>query len=156
MNFKTAIALCLTLFSAYAQGANTPPVTKVPFASISYPPVNFVAIQIVTPNGVYLAQLDPTIQLDMTGPVPVLKAVIPAVTLPKPEVSQVFNLTQPTPPTTFTLTSAPAPGSLVKVYRNGLLMASGFDYTVSANVVTFAAGQGTAQGDMVQIIYTPQ
>jgi hypothetical protein len=117
--------------------------TKVPMGSIFYPPVEFTAIQILTPGGVLLAQLDGSIVLDTSGPVPVLRAAAEKV--------DVFN--EAAAYTSVTLSATPGAGAQVKVYRNGLLMAAAIDYAIAGTVVTFSAAQGTAPGDIVQAIY---
>jgi hypothetical protein len=111
--------------------------------SISYPAVQFAAVQILTPAGLLLAQLDPSIVLDSSGAVPMLRAAA--------ELLDTFNQVEAY--TSVTLTAEPRAGALVKVYRNGLLMSLATDYTIAGQVVTFTAGQGTAAGDVVQALY---
>lgn len=114
-------------------------------------PVQFQGIQVLTPAGIIIAQLHPSIVLDLTGPVPILRAVVPAA--PKPRQTDVFS-----PGTAYTfVTLSLAPDSIreVRVYRNGLLMAPTVDYTRAGQVVTFTAAQGTADTDIVQVSYGP-
>jgi len=41
---------------------------------------------------------------------------------------------------TFTLSQTPSPSTSLAVYRNGVLLASGTDYTLNGAVITFATG----------------
>ena len=52
-----------------------------------------------------------------------------------------------------TLTAPIATGCTPAVYRNGVLMAPGYDYTISGQTVTFAPGQALAADDKVQVWY---
>jgi len=47
----------------------------------------------------------------------------------------------------FTLVFAPSPATSLIIFRNGLLQAQGFDYSLSGNVVTFLAGSLPQTGD---------
>jgi hypothetical protein len=127
------------------------PSTKVPSASIAYPAVPFQAIQVLTPGGVLLVQLDAaTLMIDTSGPLPIFRGI-----QPKPDQVDLFAITD-TPPATFTMTATAAAGAPVLVYRNGLLMALNADYTIAGQVVTFLPAQGTAVGDNIQLVYRPQ
>lgn len=70
----------VALFTVLAATAFAQQPTRLPSSSLSYPPVSFAAIQVFTPTGILLVQLDPSIQLDTSGPVPVLRAVMGAGT----------------------------------------------------------------------------
>ena len=52
-----------------------------------------------------------------------------------------------------TLTAPVAPGCTPAVYRNGVLMAAGYDYTISGQTVTFVPGQPLVADDKVQVWY---
>jgi len=52
-----------------------------------------------------------------------------------------------------TLTSAVAAGCTPAVYRNGVLMAPGYDYTISGQTVTFVPDQTLIADDKVQVWY---
>jgi hypothetical protein len=53
----------------------------------------------------------------------------------------------------FALTETPAGAESVWIYRNGLLMTEGEDYTLAGKTVTFLPVQGTAPGDIITIRY---
>jgi len=53
----------------------------------------------------------------------------------------------------FTLANAPSPLSSLTVYRNGLLQTPNLDYTISANVVTFATVSAPQAGDVLAASY---
>lgn len=53
----------------------------------------------------------------------------------------------------FTLASAPAPSSSLEMFRNGLLLKQGIDYTVSANTVTFTASAIPQPADVLVASY---
>ncbi|MGA3026489.1 MAG: hypothetical protein ABSF98_17125 [Bryobacteraceae bacterium] len=55
--------------------------------------------------------------------------------------------------TQFALSATPAPASSVAIWRNGLFLNSGVDYTVSGNVITFAAGSTPLAGDTILASY---
>jgi hypothetical protein len=54
---------------------------------------------------------------------------------------------------TFTLTNVPNPASSVQMFRNGLFLKPGADYTVSGNSVTFLAGAVPQPGDAMLTYY---
>jgi hypothetical protein len=54
---------------------------------------------------------------------------------------------------TFTLASAPNPAASLRLFRNGLLMAPGGDYTVSGSAITFATGSTPRTGDSLAAYY---
>lgn len=139
----------LTFILAFVAGLHAQS-TQVPSTSISYPAVQFQAVQILTPGGIVIAQLHPSIVLDLSGPVPVLRAIAAPRTERKTEV---FS-----PGTTYTAVTLSLPPDAVReirVYRNGLLMAASIDYTRVDRVITFTAAQGTAAEDIVQVSYGP-
>jgi hypothetical protein len=53
----------------------------------------------------------------------------------------------------FTLANVPNPGSSVSIFRNGLLMRQGGDFTLSANAITFQAGAVPQTGDNLTASY---
>jgi hypothetical protein len=53
----------------------------------------------------------------------------------------------------FTLSQTPSPSSSLAVYRNGLRMTSGVDYTLSGMVVTFATGLVPQTSDTLACSY---
>lgn len=55
--------------------------------------------------------------------------------------------------TSFTLSQVPSPASSVAVFRNGMRLASGLDYTISNNSLTFAAGDVPLSGDVILCSY---
>jgi len=55
--------------------------------------------------------------------------------------------------TSFTLSHVPSPQSSVAVFRNGMRLASGLDYTISNNALTFAAGDVPQSGDVILCSY---
>jgi hypothetical protein len=53
----------------------------------------------------------------------------------------------------FVLSQAPNPPESLLMYRNGLLMKSGLDFTLSGNTVTFVAGAIPQTGDVLMGSY---
>lgn len=53
----------------------------------------------------------------------------------------------------FTLADAPTPASSLELYRNGLLLKQGLDYTLQGNVITFASGAIPQPGDVLTASY---
>ena len=54
---------------------------------------------------------------------------------------------------TFMLSTAPAPGSSLRLYRNGLLQQPGTDYLLTGSTVLFVAGAEPATGDVLGAWY---
>lgn len=55
--------------------------------------------------------------------------------------------------TTFTLANTPSPASTLALYRNGLLMTQGVDYSLSGSTVSFVSGETPQSGDVLQAYY---
>ena len=55
--------------------------------------------------------------------------------------------------TQFNLTNTPSPATSLGLYRNGLLQASGIDYTLAGAGVTFLTASTPKQGDILQAFY---
>ena len=55
--------------------------------------------------------------------------------------------------TVFTLSFAPSPQGSLDLYRNGLLMKLGTDFTLNSNVVTFSSGSTPQTGDLLVASY---
>ena len=53
----------------------------------------------------------------------------------------------------FTLSQVPSPASSVTIFRNGMRLMSGLDYTISTNALTFASGNIPQSGDVVLCSY---
>ncbi len=53
----------------------------------------------------------------------------------------------------FTLANAPSPASSLELYRNGLLLRQGLDYTLEGNVITFVSGAIPQPGDVLTASY---
>jgi len=53
----------------------------------------------------------------------------------------------------FTLAQTPSPASSLAVFRNGIRMKSGLDFSSAGNAITFAAGYVPQIGDIVQCSY---
>lgn len=98
-------------------------------------------------SGFREVQLDPSIQL-VAGPngTYTLKATVTTIPLRREENFTISGAAQ-----SVTLASA-APGEL-DVYRNGLHMQRGLDYSVSGGTITFLAGQALRAGDLVMVTY---
>jgi hypothetical protein len=54
---------------------------------------------------------------------------------------------------TYTLLFAPSPGSSLTLFRNGLLMRQGTDYTISTNIITFFVASTPQPGDVITANY---
>ncbi|WP_321471097.1 hypothetical protein [uncultured Paludibaculum sp.] len=140
--------LCASILPATAQ-------TQVPSTMVSYPPVQFAAIQVLTPTGVMLVQLPPYMVIDTSGPAPVFKIMQTEQPAVRAEDTNVFTVAGPSQ-AAFKLSGVPVPGSRLKVHRNGLRMALTVDYTVAGDTVTFVAGQMPQAGDIIVVDFTPQ
>jgi len=139
--FLTVCALAVLLCGTLAAQ------TKVTTANLAGEQSATGRVFVVLPSGtVALAEIGPGIVVDTSGPVPVLRVQTPAAPV---EVVERNKL--PAPQAVFTLGFDPLPG--LAVYRNGLLMAEGEDYTVTSRVVTFAPVQPPGGGDIVQFRY---
>lgn len=131
-----------------AQNRSEPPVTAPTKAALDQvkPTVTFNGV-VVLFNGTFaVAQLSPSVVLDTSGQGPVIRAVLPV------PVEEEFLIT--TAQTVFTLASLPMPSSSLMVFRNGVKMRVGRDYTAAGKVVTFTA-QPTAPGDLIVAWYWP-
>ena len=53
----------------------------------------------------------------------------------------------------FTLAQTPSPAASLALYRNGIRVRSGLDYTITGNSVTFASGSIPQTGDVLQCSY---
>lgn len=53
----------------------------------------------------------------------------------------------------FTLADVPSPASSLELYRNGLRLKQGLDYTLEGNVITFASGAIPQPGDVLTASY---
>jgi len=137
--------VCVLFVSALAFGQQT----RVREGNIEGRPSQRGKVWVVVPNGfVMMADLDTSLVLDLSGPVPILRA-----TLGKQArfVAQAFSPTAAT--ASFTLSDTVIAGSL-HVYRNGLLMADGIDYSAAGAVVTFLPVQLPQGGDVIQFRYS--
>ena len=54
---------------------------------------------------------------------------------------------------TFTLSQAPFPASSVQLYRNGIVLKQGLDFTLAGNVVTFSGGSIPKQDDILSVSF---
>jgi hypothetical protein len=55
--------------------------------------------------------------------------------------------------TTFTLSQSPSPSASLTVFRNGLLMSAGVDYTLAGTTITFASASVPQTGDLLLCSY---
>lgn len=53
----------------------------------------------------------------------------------------------------FNLANTPAAASTLMVYRNGVLLASGIDYSLNGSAITFVSRQAPQASDVVQVYY---
>lgn len=152
MNFSSSKfgALVLLFACAFVLLPMVTAQTQVPSSMVSYPPVQFAAIQVLTPTGVMLVQLPSYMTIDTSGPAPVFR--ITQVCAEDTEVFTVAGQTQ----ASFKLSRDPVPGSRLKVHRNGVRMSLTIDYTVSGDTVTFVAGQMPQANDVIAVDFTPQ
>ena len=54
---------------------------------------------------------------------------------------------------TYTLAKAPDPSSSLALYRNGMLLKTPSDYTLSGNTIVFVPGEQPSSGDILQSFY---
>jgi hypothetical protein len=142
-----AILITFVFVFAASFAQTNAPVTKLPWPMVAAPPTSFTAIQVLTPTGWIWAQPDGSIQIDTASSPPVIRAVTAAAT------EQVDTIVVSAATQSFSLSAAPRAGTAVKVYRNGLLMASTNDYALTGQTVTFVEAQEIAVGDIVQFVY---
>jgi hypothetical protein len=103
---------------------------------------------VVLVNGTFMvAQLSPSVMIDTSGPQPVIRAV-PVLPMPTEE-----EFSPATGQVAFTLAGTPMVGTL-EVFRNGIRMRVGRDFSITAKVVTFTA-QPVAIGDLIVARYWP-
>lgn len=104
-------------------------------------------VLVVLPDGrVAVADLG-GMSIDTSGPVPVLRLLF------QQQPTAVDVTVKPTAELAeYTLPAVPAAGSL-DIYRNGLLLTAGEDYTQAAAVVSFLAGARPGAGDIVRLRY---
>lgn len=104
-------------------------------------------VLVVLPNGtVAIARLAHGLHVDLTGPVPEIQSTIVAVRARS-------ITTKPTQSTSvLPLAELPVAGSL-HVYRNGLLLSEGEDYTRDSNAVRLVPGQEAQPGDILRVSY---
>lgn len=53
----------------------------------------------------------------------------------------------------FQLANAPSPSASLALYRNGLALQEGIDFTLSGNAITFVTGNAPQPGDVLQAFY---
>jgi hypothetical protein len=53
----------------------------------------------------------------------------------------------------FSLSQAPSPGASLSLYRNGLMLRQGVDYTLSGNTVSFVVAATPQTGDLLSAFY---
>ena len=113
------------------------------------------AVQMFLPQtGFTLVLLDPSIIIDTTGPLPMLRVFFPP-TPPAPVWirNEALAVTDVLP--TWTLANTLVAGTQA-VYRNGLRLTPGLDYTVAGNVITFAVAAVPQAGDNLLADYRSQ
>jgi len=130
---KTTIAVVVVFLVAILAVAQSPTASS------------FTAIRVLTPTGWVYAQPDGSIQIDVAANPPVIRAVTARETVDR------FVVVDPTQ--AFTMSAEVAAGAVVAVYRNGLLMAEGEDYTAAGRDVLFLPQQPVGAGDIVQLRY---
>lgn len=143
-------AVCAVIGAVAAYG-QTVIRTRVPDSMVRPPVVSFTAIRVLTPQGWIYAQPDESIEIDTTASPPVIRAVAadqPAAQLREQMDRYVVRLEEER---AFEMTAPVALGSVVKLYRNGLLLADPYDYSISGSTATLVEAAG--QGDIIQIAY---
>jgi hypothetical protein len=148
---KLGIAVGLWLVLALSIGGLMAQ-TQVKDAQVAPPPTQFTAIQVVTPQGKVLVQPHASIQIDLLAVPPVIRAVIPPPVPGPVETADRFIVPE-AGQTVFPLSASPVSGTLVKVFKNGILQWPDVDYEVSGQTVTILPLQGTAPSDKIQILY---
>ena len=155
MNFRKPVCalviLCVVVPPSVVRSQTPTNPTRVSDSMVAPPPTSFTAIWVVTPTGKVLVQPDASIKIDLMATPPVIRAVLPL--LPPPLQEQVDQWVASVGQTSFALSAAPATGTPVKVYKNGLLQWRSADYSLSGQTVVFLPAQGTAAGDYIQALY---
>jgi len=117
---------------------NMIPVTiSVSISGLSYPLLSCVLLDVSS------ARIDTT-----TNP-PTLRIVAPSASLPTfvdgPAISGVLDGSNPT----FGLPDAPNPATSLHLYRNGIRLSAGIDFTLAAGIITFKPGAIPQVGDIL-------
>jgi len=136
--------LLLSVVTSRADG------TKTASTPVSYAPANFTALQLFTPAGIILVQLDSSLVLDTSGAVPVLRAAPTVVPVPVRKTDTFHNVGGTSP---MTLTAVPSSTFEPLVFRNGLIQEPGMDYTLTGQSLAFKAEVCLTVTDSVMVIY---
>ena len=101
--------------------------------------INFAAAPVAAPgtNGNQIVQTPTEIPVTMVSGL-----------FPRPDIFVIAS-----GQSSVTLTAPVAPGCTPAVYRNGVLMAPGYDYTIGGQTVTFVPGEPLVSGDKIQVWY---
>ena len=122
--------------------------TKVPPGQIQPQPVTGVYVNVAGTKGMVVATVDTaTLLLDLSGTVPVLKALPPVVTINEKHVAVKPALGA----TTLTIPDSGYVPASLSVFVNGLLQSPTDDYTISGTTVTLL--RASESGDIDQLAY---
>jgi len=115
-------------------------------------PAPTARVLVVMPSGVVVLAHMQDLALDTTGPVPVLRASV-AIASPTPRMRS-LRWKVAGVEASFSLAEPPSRASL-QLYRNGLLLTEGDDYTIDAagTRVTLHVGLEARAGDIVRALY---
>ena len=128
-----------------AWGQVTTP-TRPTLAQVN-PGTGLTGVLVIVNGALVVAALSPSVVIDTGSPQPIIRAV-PVLPVPIEE-----EFSPITGQVAFTLAGAPMPGTL-EVFRNGIRMRVGRDYTASAKVVAFTS-QPIVVGDLIVVRYWP-
>ena len=137
------LILC-ALFSAMlsAQTATKPGVDQVRATP------TFTGVVVVINGTLLVAQLDASVAIDTTAGRPIIRAVYPTPPIIPVPVEEELS------PTAMTLGATPLPGTL-EVFRNGIRLRVGRDFTLADKAVTFTA-QPILPDDLIVARYWPE
>lgn len=121
------------------------PVAQVPCVTVAAPPV---------PTGAKAQRLscialDPKISIDTTTTPPTLRIAGLPVFIEAETPAGTIDGTN----LAFTLASTPGPLVSLRLFRNGIRLTQGSDYTIAANKITFVQGAQPQAGDVLLADY---
>lgn len=108
--------------------------TKIKEGQVQAPftPVTAPKVRVLTVDGWQNASPDNSIFITKVGSNYVISAAAGVSKITQKDDSFLFVIGQPT----YTLSSSPATGSIVSVYRNGMIQKPGQDYNIIGSVIT--------------------
>jgi hypothetical protein len=136
----------LTVLAVSVALAQTTTPTKPVLTQVN-PGSGISGVLVIVNGALTVAALSPSVVIDVSGVQAVIRAV-PVLPMPTEE-----EFSPATGQVAFTLAGTPMVGTL-EVFRNGVRMRAGRDFTAAGKVVTFTT-QPVASGDLIVARYWP-